>query len=90
MSEPVSKWGRRGPTFLQSVDGSVDNLPIAETNNSFGQVIRVQALGDYKVLQVRPKNCLSPTGERRQQWTETGSRSHRDVEAGFFGNTSRL
>ena len=44
MSEPVSKWVRRGPTFLQSVDGSVDNLSIAETNNSFGQVIRVQAL----------------------------------------------
>jgi transaldolase/glucose-6-phosphate isomerase len=43
---------------LQLVDDVTDDLPVLETDYTFGTLIRAQALGDFQALQQRNRRVL--------------------------------
>lgn len=54
----LHKGGPNTGLFLQIIDESEKDLPIPETDYSFGNLIEAQALGDYHALQQRGRRIL--------------------------------
>ncbi len=54
----LHKGGPPTGLFLQLVDESGKDLPVPETDFSFGQLIRAQAAGDFKALKQRGRRVL--------------------------------
>lgn len=54
----IHKGGPNNGLFLQIVDDPVDDLPIPETEHSFGDLIRAQALGDAMALVRRGRRVV--------------------------------
>ncbi|MBI4279188.1 MAG: hypothetical protein HY660_12100 [Armatimonadetes bacterium] len=54
----LHKGGPNTGLFLQLVDDPGDDLPIPETTDTFGALIRAQALGDYLALRRRGRRVL--------------------------------
>jgi len=54
----LHKGGPNTGLFLQLVDDPADDLPVPETNYTFGTLIRAQALGDYLALKQRGRRVL--------------------------------
>lgn len=54
----LHKGGANNGLFLQLVDDPGNDLYVPETNFTFGQVIRAQAIGDYKALTERKRRVL--------------------------------
>ncbi|MCA1735645.1 MAG: hypothetical protein LC739_05900 [Actinobacteria bacterium] len=64
----LHKGGPNSGVFLQLVDTPTEDLPIPETNQTFGQVIAAQALGDYQALKERGRRVLRiDLGPNRQK-----------------------
>ncbi len=54
----LHKGGPNTGLFVQFVDEPSDPLPVPETDYSFGQLIRAQALGDFQALTQRGRRVL--------------------------------
>jgi transaldolase / glucose-6-phosphate isomerase len=54
----LHKGGPNIGRFLQIVDDAADDLPVPETDYTFGALIRAQALGDYQALLERNRRVL--------------------------------
>ncbi len=54
----LHKGGRNTGRFLQFVDSAAEDLPVPETDFTFGALIRAQALGDYQALVQRGRRVL--------------------------------
>lgn len=54
----LHKGGPNSGIFLQLVDEPADDLPVPETDYSFGALIQAQAVGDYRALVERGRNVL--------------------------------
>ncbi len=54
----LHKGGPNTGLFLQLVDEPSDDLAVPETNYTFGQLIRAQALGDFQALKQRGRRVL--------------------------------
>ena len=54
----LHKGGPNIGRFLQIVDDPADDLPVPETDYTFGALIRAQALGDYQALLQRNRRVL--------------------------------
>ncbi len=54
----LHKGGPNTGLFLQLVDEPADDLPVPETDYTFGTLIRAQALGDYRALVQRGRRVL--------------------------------
>jgi len=54
----LHKGGPPSGLFLQIVDSPKHNLPVPDTDYSFGQLIRAQALGDYQALRQKDRRVL--------------------------------
>ncbi len=54
----LHKGGPNIGRFLQIVDETADDLPVPETDYTFGALIRAQALGDYQALLQRNRRVL--------------------------------
>jgi transaldolase/glucose-6-phosphate isomerase len=54
----LHKGGANTGLFLQLVDEIEDDLEVPETNFTFGQLIRAQALGDYQALKQQGRRAL--------------------------------
>jgi transaldolase/glucose-6-phosphate isomerase len=54
----LHKGGPDTGLFLQLVDDPADDLPVPETDYTFGGLIRAQALGDYQALLERHRRVL--------------------------------
>lgn len=64
----LHKGGPNSGVFLQLVDTPTEDLPIPEINQTFGQVIAAQALGDYQALKERGRRVLRiDLGPNRQK-----------------------
>ncbi|MPZ52513.1 MAG: glucose-6-phosphate isomerase [Acidimicrobiia bacterium] len=55
----LHKGGRNNGVFLQLVDFPSDDLPVPETDTTFGQIIGAQAAGDLEALQKRDRRVLA-------------------------------
>lgn len=54
----LHKGGPNTGVFLQLVDTPIDDVPIPETDDTFGRVIAAQALGDYLALKEKKRRVL--------------------------------
>jgi transaldolase/glucose-6-phosphate isomerase len=54
----LHKGGPNTGLFLQLVADSGEDLPVPETDYTFGALIRAQSLGDYEALQLRGRRVL--------------------------------
>lgn len=54
----LHKGGADNGLFLQLVDEPSTDLPVPETEYTFGELIRAQALGDFQALQQRGRRAL--------------------------------
>ncbi|MGH8926085.1 MAG: hypothetical protein ACRDWA_15835 [Acidimicrobiia bacterium] len=54
----LHKGGPNTGVFIQLVDSPIEDLRIPETDETFGQVIAAQALGDYQALRERGRRVL--------------------------------
>lgn len=54
----LHKGGPNNGLFLQLIDDSESDLPVPETDYSFGTVLLAQALGDYRALEQRGRTVL--------------------------------
>jgi len=54
----LHKGGPNNGIFLQLVDEPEFDLPVPETNFSFGKLIRAQSMGDYQALKQRGRRVL--------------------------------
>jgi transaldolase / glucose-6-phosphate isomerase len=54
----LHKGGPDSGLFLQLVDEPVTDVPVPETDYTFGQLIRAQAIGDYQALAQRGRRVL--------------------------------
>jgi transaldolase/glucose-6-phosphate isomerase len=54
----LHKGGPDSGLFLQLVDEPVTDVPVPETDYTFGQLIRAQAIGDYQALVQRGRRVL--------------------------------
>src|SRR5437868_7673110 len=54
----LHKGGPNTGLFLQLVDEPSDDVAVPETNYTFGQLIRAQALGDFQALKQRGRRVL--------------------------------
>ena len=54
----MHKGGPNTGVFLQFVDEPKNDIAVPETNYTFGQLIRAQALGDYQALKQRGRRVL--------------------------------
>lgn len=54
----LHKGGPDSGVFLQLVDDAADDLPVPETDYTFGALIRAQALGDFRALQQRGRRVV--------------------------------
>jgi transaldolase/glucose-6-phosphate isomerase len=54
----LHKGGANNGLFLQLVDAPANDLAVPETNFTFGELIRAQALGDYRALKERGRRVL--------------------------------
>lgn len=54
----LHKGGPNNGLFLQLVDDAGKDLPVPETNFTFGQIIHAQAIGDYQALCERQRRVL--------------------------------
>jgi transaldolase/glucose-6-phosphate isomerase len=54
----LHKGGPDTGLFLQLVDEISEDLPVPETDYTFGELIRAQALGDYQALKQRERKVL--------------------------------
>jgi transaldolase/glucose-6-phosphate isomerase len=54
----LHKGGANNGLFLQLVDDAAPDLPVPETDYTFGALIRAQALGDYQALRQRQRRVL--------------------------------
>lgn len=54
----LHKGGPNSGLFVQFVDEPADSLPVPETDYSFGQLIKAQALGDFQALTERGRRVL--------------------------------
>ena len=54
----LHKGGPNTGLFLQLVDEPDEDIPVPETDYTFGAVIRAQALGDYRALMQRERRVL--------------------------------
>jgi len=60
----LHKGGPNNGLFLQIIDEPQVDLPIPETNYSFGTLIKAQALGDYQALKQKGRRVLRVNLER--------------------------
>ena len=58
LDRPTHKGGPNTGVFLQLVDTPMNDLPIPETDLTFGRVIASQALGDYLALKERGRRIM--------------------------------
>ncbi len=54
----MNKGGPNTGVFLQFIDEPKNDVAVPETNYTFGQLIRAQALGDYQALKQRGRRVL--------------------------------
>ena len=54
----LHKGGPNTGVFLQLIDEPVNDLPVPETNYTFGAFIQAQAIGDYRALKQRGRRVL--------------------------------
>jgi transaldolase/glucose-6-phosphate isomerase len=54
----LHKGGPNTGLYIQLIDEPEKDLPVSETNYSFGQLIQAQALGDYRALRQRGRRVL--------------------------------
>jgi transaldolase/glucose-6-phosphate isomerase len=54
----LHKGGANNGLFLQLVDDPADDVAVPETDYTFGQLIRAQAVGDYRALAQRGRRVL--------------------------------
>ncbi len=54
----LHKGGPNTGIFLQIVDEPDEDIPVPETNYTFGTLIKAQAIGDYKALEQRGRRLL--------------------------------
>ncbi len=54
----LHKGGPNIGRFLQLVDDPAHDVPVPETDYTFGQLIRAQSVGDYRALQQRERRVL--------------------------------
>jgi transaldolase/glucose-6-phosphate isomerase len=54
----LHKGGPNSGVFLQLVDTPTEDVPVPETDQTFGEIIAAQALGDYQALKERGRRAL--------------------------------